>query len=240
VKEITCGIDGENEGETYGIGRGDKEIYRSNIHSAPCISKINVHSSLQLYKYDNRRGYSATAGREWERPLFFMRDRLARYLEVCPWEFKPGWSGKERTTEVGIEANLYDPDIRWGTKESYFSLYSTLIGKTVKQGRDDHPRMAHWIPPGHYDPGIGYTEIMRRYVEDSKKGMFVEYRRSIKDTYLKECEVFWRDIKKRYDAELSTSNASLAEMLANQVTNDDTKKRKCPPEDDDMKPASKP
>ena len=197
-------------------------------------------ASLRLYKLDDRRGYHASDGQEWERHEFFLRDRLARYLEVCPWEFKPGWSGKERTTEVGIEANLYDPDIRWDTKERYFSLYSTLIGKTVKQGRDDHPRMAHWIPPGQYDPGIGYTEIMRRYVEDSKKGMFAEYKRSIKRTYHEECKVFWEDIERRYEAEVNASKALMAEMLANQVTNDDTKKRKRPPEDDNMKPTSKP
>ena len=52
--------------------------------------------------------------------------------------------------------------------------------------------------------------------------------------------MFWDDIERRYEAEVSASKASLAEMLANQVTNDDTKKRKRPSEDDDMKPASKP
>ena len=49
--------------------------------------------------------------------------------------------------------------------------------------------MAHWIPPGHYDPGIGYMDIQRRYVEDSKKGVFDDYKRSIKNAYLKECKV---------------------------------------------------
>ena len=131
-------------------------------------------------------------------------------------------------------------EIRWDTKEDFFSRYDTLISKTVKQGRKDHPRKLPWMPPGYYDPDLGHTEIQRRYLEDSKKGMFDEYKRSIKDTYIKECKVFWRDIEKRYEAELSASKASLAEMLANQVTNDDTKKRKRPPEDDNMKPASKP
>ena len=236
MHEPTTGIDGENDGEGYGIGRNDNEMYLCMLRLTPRISKINVHSPLRLSKLDNIRGYLATDGREWERQEFFSRDRLARYLKVCPWDFVAGWSGKDRTAEVGLEANLYDPDIRWRTKNSYFSLYSTLIGNTLKQGRRDHPRMAHWIPPNHYDSGIEYSEIMRRYVEDSKKGIFDEYKRNIKDTYIKECKVFWRDIEKRYEAELSASTASLAEMLANH----DTKKRKRPTEDGDMKPASKP
>ena len=186
------------------------------------------------------QGYSATDSREWERYEFFMRDRLARYLEVCPWDFTPGWSNKERSAEVGLEANLYDPDIRWGTKESYFSCYNTLISNTVKPGRTDHPRKLYWIPSGHYDPGLGYEEKQRRYIEDSKKGVFDEYKRSIKKTYFEECKVFWEDIERRYKEEVEASKTLLAEMLSNRTTNNDTRKRKRPSDDDDMKPASKP
>ena len=60
-------------------------------------------------------------------------------------------------------------------------------------------------------------EVQRRYVEDSKKGVFDEYKRSIKKTYHEECKVFWDDIERRYEAEVNASNALLAKMLANQV-----------------------
>ena len=83
-------------------------------------------------------------------------------------------------------------------------------------------------------------EKQRRYIEDSKKGVFDEYKRSIKKTYYEECKVFWDDIERRYEVEVNASKALPAEMLANQITNDDTKKRKRPSEDGDMKPASKP
>ena len=47
--------------------------------------------------------------------------------------------------------------------------------------------MPYWIPSGHYDPGIGYMKVQRRYLEDSKKGVFDEYhKRSIKKTYFEE------------------------------------------------------
>ena len=134
MQELNNGRDGENEGETYRTGRNDKEIYHCMLRSTPRISKINVHSSLRLYKLDDRWGYHASDGQEWERHEFFLRDRLARYLEVCPWNFTPGWSNRERSAEVGLEANLYDPDIRWSAKESYFSYYSTLISNTVIPG----------------------------------------------------------------------------------------------------------
>ena len=80
----------------------------------------------------------------------------------------------------------------------------------------------------------------RRYIEDSKKGVFYEYKRSIKKTYSEECKVFWEDIERRYKEEVKASKTLLAEMLANRTTNDDTRKRKRPSDDDDMKPASKP
>ena len=37
---------GESDGETYQTGEKDEEIYLSNIHSAPHISKVNIHSTL--------------------------------------------------------------------------------------------------------------------------------------------------------------------------------------------------
>ena len=61
---------------------------------------------------DDIRGYRATV-RDWERYDYFLRDRLARYLAVCPWNFTPRWSNIERSIELGLEATLYNPDIRW-------------------------------------------------------------------------------------------------------------------------------
>ena len=67
-----------------------------------------------------------------------------------------------------------------------------------------------------------------------------EYKRSIKKTYFEECKVFWEDIERRYKEEVEASKILLAEMLVNRTINDDTRKRKRPSVDDDMKPASNP
>ena len=139
VQEPTSEIDRKNDGETYGTGRNDEEIYRCSINSTPRISKINMHSSQVLWKMDDIRGYRANE-RDWDRCLYFLRDKLARYLSVCPWNFTPGWSNKERSIELGLEATLCDPDIRWSTKEGYILSISSLLRKTVKPGRQDHPR----------------------------------------------------------------------------------------------------
>ena len=109
---------------------------------------------------DDVRGYRAT-DRDWERYEYFLCDRLARYLAVCPWNFTPGWSNRERSEELGLEANLYDPDIHWNTKESYISRFNLLLDRTVKPDRRDHQRKLHWIPSGFYKPGLGYKEITR-------------------------------------------------------------------------------
>ena len=78
--------------------------------------------------------------------------------------------------KLGLEATLYDPDIRWCTKESYISRFGHLLDKTVKPDQKDHPRKLHWIPSGFFEPGLGYKEIQRKYKEDSKAGVFDEYK----------------------------------------------------------------
>ena len=35
----------ESDGEMYGTGRNDEEIYRHAMLSAPCISKVNMHAT---------------------------------------------------------------------------------------------------------------------------------------------------------------------------------------------------
>ena len=151
-----------------------------------------------------------------------------------------GQNTNSDAVELGLEANLYDPDIRWSTKESYISSLNTLLSNTVKPGRKDHPRKLFWIPSGFYEPELGYEEVQRRYVEDSKTGVFDEYKQSTKNTYYEECKVFWEGTERRYKEEVNASKILLAEMPANRTTNDDTRKHKHPSDDEDMKPASKP
>ena len=70
--------------------------------------------------------------------------------------------------------------------------------------------------------------------------MHDQYNQNIKKKYYEECTVFWKDIQMRYEEEVSDSKIlMMVEMLANQTTNDDTRKRKHSSGDEDMKPASK-
>ena len=90
---------------------------------------VNIHSTQHLYKLDNVLGYNAADERNWPPYEYFLRDKLARYLSVCPWNFVPGWSKIERSAELGLKVNLYDPDIHWNTKEGYVSTHNLLLGK---------------------------------------------------------------------------------------------------------------
>ena len=108
---------------------------------------INMHLTQHLYKVNSILGYKAAD----EHNCWYLyehhdhgRDRLIQYLKVCPWNFVPGWSQKEdngsvatRSTELGIEANLVDPDIYWNTKESQLTRYRHFLVPLLKPGRND-------------------------------------------------------------------------------------------------------
>ena len=83
--------------------------------------------------------------------------------------------------------------------------------------------IGYHLDSSFYKPGLGYEEITRKYEKDYKAGVYDQYNQNIKKIYYEECTVFWKDIQRRYEEEVSDSKILMMEMLANQTTNDDTR-----------------